>query len=204
MSFMVWASNYRLGCAVGQDLLWDFSYPSSVTKNSTPTNDNTGNIFNGMALIIAIVTGFYLVMLHQALDHARKSGSEIKEIQENIGIMISDINREKQLLKDQANVEIQLRREILLPLLRMLELPPPYPVLVQNNLQTKQDILKAEISLFELHKTKGLDEFKNGWNDIDAFMTIFNEHPKLFRFHFERVQRTLEELCLSSVCLSRQ
>ena len=181
--------------ATGQNMLWDFSRPAlwlnANVINTTKTGSDSGGWFDAISIIVAIVTGGFLMILHHSLDQAKNVVKEIEELRQRLPELERLIVKEQQnSLSDIGEIEYSLRVDVIRPLLSAVS-SPTVPARVQELLQTIQRRVSAEICLFNINRAVDLDEFIRNWSEIDAFMDIYQQDPEKFLTHFVRAESSL-------------
>jgi hypothetical protein len=186
LSVLAWA-------IFGEDLL-DIIRALNTDKSS----DQLNNYVTGLTIIIAIVTGFYLTMLHTATQHARESAKEIREYATEIAENTKKIQK---LEDEQDDTERMLQRHLkllnkrfLLPMFDNLQFIIGTNEAKQKEIEKRIRLLQAELSLFYVIETENCGQFIQKWNDVAAYQDdVFNEHD--YSHLFQIAGEHLENIC---------
>jgi Ni,Fe-hydrogenase I cytochrome b subunit len=191
----------------GEDLLSDIT-ATLTTDNTSSGNtakaganespDQLNNYVTGLTIIIAIVTGFYLTMLHTATQHARESA---KEARDSVSSIEENHQKIQQLENEQNDTEKLLQchlkflnKRFLLPMLDDLESLMETNEAKQEKIEKRIRLLQAELSLFNIIESESCEQFIQRWEDVAAYTDdIFNKYN--YSHLFQLAQERLETLC---------
>jgi hypothetical protein len=217
-----WLTLSILGWSIfGQDLFWDITETMSNPGEGNQKTDgkfdsNTLGVYiTGLTVVVAIVTGFYLSMLHSATKYARESAKEardsVNEISENY---INEISENKTAIENNKtaieNIKDKrsdidrmlvshlqsLNKKFLLPMFDDLEFLMGANEDKQEKIEKHIRLLQAELSLFYVIETENCGQFIQKWNDVAAYQEdVFNQndYSHLFRLARERLEVLCEE-----------
>ena len=197
----------------GQDLLWDITatYSSGDTFHSGGTQKIAsefdsgvlGAYVTGLTVVVAIVTGFYLSMLHSATKYARESAKEARESVDKISEnkkKIDELESEQSDTDRMVQFHLKfLNERFLLPNLDDLE----FLMSIsgenedkQKNIEKRISLLRAEVALFNVIESENREQFLQQWNDVAAYKEdVFSQHDynHLFRLARERLETLCQE-----------
>lgn len=189
----------------GQGMLWDFNRslwildrPSHGGATAGDT-EIIGTYLGVVGLIIALITGYYLVILHRVTDRAEATLEFLKtRYDERLKELADLIATEERTSDDLAARETRFRGEVLTPMLAELLLlgdqvfqSPPGRAEYFKRLTRR---LQAEAAVFRLCEVDTASQFITAWRDVQAYEDVFKEEPWTFRYLFRKTERNLESL----------
>ncbi len=182
--------------AFGQDRLWDLNRPLWILKASpyqeakVEGEEIISTYLTVVGVIIAVITGYYLVILHRVTDRAETTLEFLRDrYEERLNELENLIGKEEESTDELAAREMHLRNQVLIPMLTELRfLGGP------ENLKKLTRWLQAETALFNLSKVDTASQFMTAWDDVQAYQGVFREDLRAFRHLFQIGQRNLESL----------
>lgn len=197
-----WLTLSVLGWTIFGQGFWDT--PATNPNPGQGNNDdkfdsNTLGVYiTGLTVVVAIVTGFYLSMLHSATKYARESAKEardsVNEISENKKAIENFKDKRSDIDRMLVSHLQSINKNFLLPTFDELQFLMGTNDAKQEQIEQHIRLLQAEIALFSVIESESYEQFILRWNDVAAYQEdVFNQndYSHLFRLARER----LEVLC---------
>ena len=190
----------------GQGLIWDLGRPmvSLDAKTSLPdpkhgeSNWVVEPLLAVAGLVIAVVTGYYLVILHQVTGRAESTLEFLKtRYEKKLNQLEEMINSEAKMSNEMAAREITVRTEVLIPILTQLTALYPENDKIKLQNSEKKRMLLTDSSFFKLSKAESGSVFKNLWTDLKAYEDQWKEEntgriKEPYHYFFSMVDRTFD------------
>jgi hypothetical protein len=187
----------------GQDMIWNLerrlvflSTPSGVADPLSASVDWRLYVAV-LALIISVITGFYLGILHRATDKAEKVVERLQDYETKLAELAK---KQYESADEFAAMEMRLRGDILIPILTHLsslwetkQVTKPSSH-ARENLSKLTRRLQAEMVLYKLSESDTGTQFLIGWEDVRAYEDIFHKDIETFHHLFRMAERRLDTL----------
>lgn len=156
---------------------------------------NASDYVTAVGVLVAMVTGFYLVMLNRTLDTAQKQVEKLERIDQ----FEREVDHRIASWPDMVRTNIKVRTDTLAEILIYLD--ELWPKGRKNHAAVSQRLaemrrgLQAESALLSLWSAEDCEAFLLRWRDVDPYLGLIEERPQQFVPLTPPARRRLEALC---------
>ncbi len=208
--WLFWLTSAILAWAIfGQGLWWDLSVNTGgQISHAQATAAGSANVLGSYAkwigLIIAMVTGFYMVLLHKATERAEKAADVTSQYKKELERISEYQDRSYETLRYHFKF---IGEKTLQPLFTYLLVSlegKKYEVLRNEINKRYIKRLKAEIVIFDAADATDCHDFLRRWNDIAAYQRQGVYDQDDYRYLFRLLRERLETRCYEKLTQEEQ